>query len=100
MRKTSIVAVLVRTGAPGGSDQLRRLETVAKGLSLKLQLIEVQGANEFDKSFSKFTNSRGAALIELPNPLFHANSKRIAEFAVKTDCLAFSIRRTLSRLEA
>jgi putative tryptophan/tyrosine transport system substrate-binding protein len=81
--KIAIVAVLVRTGAPGISDQLRRLETVAKGLSLKLQLIEVRAANEFEKSFSKFTRSAGTALIELPNPLFHANRKPIVEFAVK-----------------
>jgi putative tryptophan/tyrosine transport system substrate-binding protein len=81
--KTIIVAVLVRTGAPGISDQLRRLETVAKGLGLKLKLIEVQAANEFEKSFSKFTRPAGTALIEMPNPLFHANSKQIVEFAVK-----------------
>jgi len=52
-------------------------------LGLKLQIIEVQGVNEFNKSLSTFTNPKGAALIELPNPLFHANSKRIVAFAVK-----------------
>jgi len=81
--KVSIVALLVRAGAPGMPDQLRRTDTVAKALGLKLQIIEVQGVNEFNKSLSTFTNPKGAALIELPNPLFHANSKRIVAFAVK-----------------
>ena len=81
--KISSVAVLVRAGAPGIMGQLRKLETEAKALGLKLQIVEVQGANDFEKSFSIIVKQRAGALVELPNPLFHANSKRIVEFASK-----------------
>jgi putative ABC transport system substrate-binding protein len=81
--KISTVAVLVRAGAPGITGQLRKLETEARALGFKLQIVEVQRANNFEKSFSIIVKQRAGALIELPNPLFHANSKRIVEFASK-----------------
>jgi putative ABC transport system substrate-binding protein len=81
--KISVVAVLVRGGAPGVTDRLRELESEARALGFKLLVAEVRGANDFAKSFSMVAKERSGALIELPNPLFHANSKRIVEFASK-----------------
>ena len=81
--KVSKVAVLVRVGAPGTTAQLRKLEAEARALGLKLQIVEVRGANDFEKSFSTIVKQRAGALVELPDPLFHSNSKRIAEFASK-----------------
>jgi putative ABC transport system substrate-binding protein len=81
--KISTVAVLVRAGAPGITGQLRKLETEARALGFKLQIVEVQRANDFEKSFSIIVKQRAGALIELPNPLFHGNSKQIVEFASK-----------------
>jgi ABC-type uncharacterized transport system substrate-binding protein len=81
--KISVVAVLARNGAPGAGDQLRELESAAKALRFKLLIAEVRGASDFAKSFSMVGKERPDALIELPNPLFHANSKRIVDFASK-----------------
>jgi putative ABC transport system substrate-binding protein len=81
--KISVVAVLVRSGAPGVMERLRELESEARALRFKLLVAEVRGANDFAKSFSMVARERPGAFIELPNPLFHANSKRIVEFASK-----------------
>jgi ABC-type uncharacterized transport system substrate-binding protein len=81
--KTSTVAVLLRKGAPNVEGQLGEVETAAKELGLTLQTVEVRGVDSFDKALSAISKGRGAALIELPNPLFHANGKRIVEYAAK-----------------
>src|SRR6266508_3571348 len=81
--KISSVAVLVRAGAPGITGQLRKLETEARALGFKLQIVKIRDADDFEKSFSSIVKQRAGALIELPNPLFHSNSKRIVEFASK-----------------
>jgi putative ABC transport system substrate-binding protein len=79
----STVAVLIRGGDPEITSQVTELEAQAKILKLKLRLVQVRGPNDFEKSFSTIAKERPGALIELPNPLFHFNSKRIVEFALK-----------------
>jgi putative tryptophan/tyrosine transport system substrate-binding protein len=79
----STVAVLVRAGAPEVTSQVTELESQAKTLRLRLQIAEVRGPNDFERLFSRIARDRPGALIELPNPLFHSNSKQIAEFALK-----------------
>jgi putative ABC transport system substrate-binding protein len=81
--KISRVAVLVRDSTPGVTEQLEELETAARALRLKLQIVRVRGANDFEKSFLTITNDRAGALIEVPNPLFHANVSQIVKFASK-----------------
>ncbi len=79
--KISGVAVLVRGGTLNTTGRITEIETAAKALGLKLQILEVRGINDFDKVFSAFTKERVGALIEVPNSLFHANRKRIVELA-------------------
>ena len=81
--KISKVAVLVRDSAPGVAGQLEDLETAARALRLKLQMVRVKGADGFENSFLTITNERAGALIEVPNPLFHANVNRIVQFTSK-----------------
>jgi len=81
--RTTRVSVLARSGAPGITHQLQELERQARGLELKLQFFEVRGADEIDDSLSRVINQRAGALIEVPNPLFHANSTRIVKFAAE-----------------
>jgi putative ABC transport system substrate-binding protein len=82
--KISNVAVLARKRAPAITDQLEELERQAAGLQLKLQIVAIGGANDIEPSLSRVIKQRAGALIEVPNPLFHANSTRIVEFASKS----------------
>jgi len=75
------VTVLVRKGARNTTDRVQDSETAAKALGLKLEVLEVQGVNDFDGVFSGVTREHNGALIEVPNTLFHANRKRIVELA-------------------
>jgi len=77
------VAVLVRGGLPHLTGLLKELDAQAKPLRFRLQIVEVRGADDFSKAFSSIAKQRAQALIELPNPLFHSNSNRIVDFALK-----------------
>jgi putative ABC transport system substrate-binding protein len=78
--KVSQVAVLMRV-SPGIPGLLEEMEAAAQALRLKLQMLEVGGANDFDKAFSAIGEKQARALVEVPNPLFHGNRKRIVQFA-------------------
>ena len=79
--KIANVSVLARGGAPGITHQLEELERQARAFGLKLNFVEIRGANEIEDSLSTINKRRAGALIEVPNPLFHANSVRIVKFA-------------------
>jgi len=79
--KISRVAVLARAPDPGTAAWFEEMKVVAPSLGLKLQPLEVQGPADFDGAFKSATKGQVDALIELPNGLFHANRKRIVEFA-------------------
>ena len=81
--KVSNVAVLQRAHAPGITSQRRNLETDARALGFTLVTVEINGATDFEMSFTTILKRQAGALIELPNPLFHANSKRIVDFSLK-----------------
>jgi putative ABC transport system substrate-binding protein len=78
--KVSRVAVFMRGDNPAAVAMLKENENAARMLGLQIQILEVRRANDFDKAFSAVAKERADALIELPNPLFHANRKRIVEF--------------------
>jgi putative ABC transport system substrate-binding protein len=77
----STVTLLARANVPTVTDQIRAIETAAKAFGLKLQILSVAGIADFDKVFDGVTKERNGVLIEVPNPLFHANRKRIVELA-------------------
>jgi len=81
--KISIVSVLVRVGAPGIRNQLEELERQATALKLKLHIIETRDSKDIESSLATAIPEDTGALIELPNPLFHANIARIVNFASK-----------------
>jgi len=59
------------------------MEAVSRALSLRLQPLEVRGPGDLDSKLQAGIMERAEALVELPNPLFHGNRGRIAEFATK-----------------
>ena len=59
------------------------LQVPASQLGLTLHSLEVRHADELDKAFEVATRARADALAILPEPVFVANLKRIADFAAK-----------------
>jgi putative ABC transport system substrate-binding protein len=60
------------------------MQSPARKLGIRLQSLEVQSSADFAKAFHDATTARAGAVLVLPNPLFAANLKRIAELAAKT----------------
>jgi putative tryptophan/tyrosine transport system substrate-binding protein len=81
--KISSVAVLAHTSAPGVAAQVRELDKLARGLALKLHIAEIRGEGDLQDSLSTVLRHSPDALIEVPNPVFHANSSWIASFAAQ-----------------
>ena len=75
------VAVIAVRGAPGIAEQLETLERQGRDLELKLRIIEIGGSGDIDSSLLTGIKQGASALIEVPNPLFHANSAHIVKFA-------------------
>ena len=59
------------------------LKDPARQLGLALHSLEVRNADELDKALEGATSARADALAILPEPVFVANLKRIADFAAK-----------------
>ena len=82
----SRVAALLHPGAYGEStmkQMLRAMEGGAGTLSMQLQLVEVQGAGEFDRAFEKMIRERADALIVLPSPMLFSERRKIVDLATK-----------------
>jgi putative ABC transport system substrate-binding protein len=81
--KVSRVAVLVRVGSGSAASWLKEMEVVSQALGFRLRSLEVRSPGDLDTAFQTGIRERAEALVELPNPLFHGNRSRIAEFATK-----------------
>ncbi len=81
--RISRVAVIAKAEDPPNAQWFEEMKAVAPSLGLKLQPLEIQGPADLKTAFKAATRGRADALVELPNPLFHANRKLIVEFAAK-----------------
>jgi putative ABC transport system substrate-binding protein len=68
---------------PAFALQLDEIQESARSLGLKLQIVEVQHANEFEKAFEAVKNERAGALNVLASAFFSAHRKGIIELAAK-----------------
>ena len=78
------VAVLQNPGAfseQTATGMLTQIETVAVGLGVQLQVIDVRSLEEFERAFSDMMKGRAEALFVLPSPTFFENRKRIVDLA-------------------
>ena len=81
----SRVAALWHPGAFGErttSDMVKATEAVARTLGVQLQLLDVQGAEEFDRAFATMVRERAEALLTFPGSLFFNERRRLVELAV------------------
>jgi ABC-type uncharacterized transport system substrate-binding protein len=97
----SRVAALWHPGAYGEStmkQMLRAMEAGAGTLSLQLQLVEVQGAGEFDRAFGTMTRERADGLIVLPSPMLFSERRHIVELATRHRLPSIAMAREFAEL--
>jgi len=82
----SRVVVLWPPGALGertDKDMLKGAEVAARVLGMRLQFVEAQGPDEFDRAFSEMTKARAGALTVLPSTMFLNERRRLVDLAAK-----------------
>jgi putative ABC transport system substrate-binding protein len=80
--KVTRVAVLFHPTYDGGV-QLKASQGAARSLGVRLQVVNVERAEDFAPAFADVQSDRAEALIVSSSPLFYANRARIVEFAAK-----------------
>jgi len=81
--QVSRVAVLWYPDTPSAAFRVRETEAASPSLGIKLQLVEVREANDFELAFSAMKKERAGALVPLRGTLIVNHLKRIAELAAK-----------------
>jgi putative ABC transport system substrate-binding protein len=84
--KTTRVAAIWHPGAFGertSRDMVKETEAAGRTLGVQLQLVEVRGADEFDRAFSTITRERAEALVVFPSTMLFNERKRIVSLATK-----------------
>jgi putative tryptophan/tyrosine transport system substrate-binding protein len=97
----SHVAALWHPGAYGEStmkEMLRAIEAGADALSLQLQFVEVQGANDFERAFQAMTGERADALIVLPSPMLFSERRHIVDLATQHKLPSIAMAREFVEL--
>jgi putative ABC transport system substrate-binding protein len=77
--RASRVAALWHPGAFSErttADMLQATEAAARGQAIELQLVEVRGADDFDRAFAAIAASRADALLVFPSTLLFSERKR------------------------
>ncbi len=82
--KLSRVAVLWNPENPASTRSWQELQVPARELALQLHSLEVRKSNELEKTFEEASRSHDGALAIMPNQVFVANLKRIADFAARS----------------
>jgi ABC-type uncharacterized transport system substrate-binding protein len=70
-------------GEPTEKDMLKAAEVAARALGVRLQFIEAQGPENFDRAFSEMTRARAGALTVLPSNMFISERRRLVDLAAK-----------------
>jgi putative ABC transport system substrate-binding protein len=70
-------------GARTTSAMLKETEAAAQALGLQIQLVVVQGPDEFDGAFSTMTKERADALVIFPSAMLFVERRRIVDLAAR-----------------
>jgi putative ABC transport system substrate-binding protein len=81
--KNSHVAVLLNPANPTNPLQLEEIQAVAPALGVTLLILEIKGAEDFDRAFATMRQERVGSLLVFSDPMFGFQQKRIADLAVK-----------------
>jgi putative ABC transport system substrate-binding protein len=81
--RTARVAVLVNPDNPTVGPDRRATDTTARSLNLELRRVEVRRSNEVEGVFATMAKNRIDAVLVSTDAVFNANSRAIAELALK-----------------
>lgn len=81
--RASRVAVLANQGNVGMTTILRPLETAARKLGVRLDVVDVRRADQFESAFERITRGKAEGLIVLSDPMFTTESRRIVGLATR-----------------
>ena len=80
------VAILASPANPSYTPSIERVRVAARALGVQLQVLDVQGPNEFDSAFAAMAQERAGALLVFSGPEFAADRTRtrLLELAAKS----------------
>jgi len=81
--KIAHVVLLWNPGAPSGLSQRYRIETAARTLGVRLQLVEARLPDDLDTAFDSAARQRPDALLVMADPMYDSERKRIVNLAMK-----------------
>jgi putative ABC transport system substrate-binding protein len=79
--RVSRVAVLRNPEQPVHVAKLKQTETVARGLGIRLVVVDARGAEDFDDAFTTMHRERAEGLIVFADGMFLAHRKHLVELA-------------------
>jgi putative tryptophan/tyrosine transport system substrate-binding protein len=78
-----VTRVFILRHRAGGKQSLEATLAVAHALKLKVQVIEVQGVNDFDAAFGAAKKGRAEAINVLASPILYAHRQELVDLASK-----------------
>lgn len=87
--RLSKVVVIRDPSSP--SPQFKGVETAAAAMAVKLEIVDVRSAAEFDGAFRSVSERRPDAVLLLSSPLFGTNPGRVAELTVSNRLPAITL---------
>ncbi len=64
-------------------DMVKEAEVAARALGVQLQLLGVEGPNDFARAFSAMSRDRADALVVFPSPMLYLEHRRIVDLVAK-----------------
>jgi putative ABC transport system substrate-binding protein len=78
------IAVLTRSAAPSHDQFMQERDELAKGLGIRLQVVEARDPAGFERAFAEMVRERAGALMVFSDALFITYRKRLVELAAKS----------------
>lgn len=87
------VALIRATGNPANRFFAQQMDTAARRLGVRLAILDVHGPDDLEAAFGRITAD---AAFMLPDPMFLANRRRIAEHAIRRRLPLMTAERTFA----
>ena len=75
-------------------ESLRRLEAAARSLNVRLQVHDVQTAQDIDAAFAAMVTARAEAVIAIDDGFMYQHRRRVAELALRYRLPTISTQRS------
>jgi putative ABC transport system substrate-binding protein len=99
-KSTRVATMFNPTNVTFQALQVKEAKAASQVLGLQLRLLEVRAASEFEATFATIGQEQLDALLILIDPMFIANSKRLAELSVTSRLITMTGSRTFAEAGA